>query len=90
MRTTILFATALVALIACISAEVKADENQGCKKDRATYEAGRAPKAWVTSDNGHCAFMTAKTASSVEDAKRRALAFCQQHQGQNCRVVATQ
>jgi hypothetical protein len=58
----------------------------GCSKLHDEYEQASGPKAFATGSNGGCGYATRKSASSLNDAKRRALALCRQND-RDCSVA---
>jgi hypothetical protein len=54
------------------------------------YQAGSPPKAFATSSNGHWGFATSADASSLADAKAKALGYCAQFGGVTCSVTRSQ
>lgn len=60
-----------------------------CMKIYNTYAGKSAPKAFAVSDNGYCGWASRKksTDAELELAKKKAIGFCMQAAGTDCRVV---
>ncbi len=87
MRTSWVLAASMVALFASSGNSYA----RSCGEVLQLYNAGPAPKAYAASASGKaCGYATANTTSSFEDAKSKAVMFCQQSRGLGCRVTHTQ
>jgi hypothetical protein len=87
MRYFALVITSFGALLAsCCSSHAQAT----CDQLLNYYQAGLAPKAFARG-TGACGYSTGQKASSLEDAKWKALNACQGHRGaKDCRIVYSQ
>lgn len=82
----------ILFLLSTMATEALAAPGQltpGCVKQYALYQAKPASKAFATSSNGYCgwAWRTKSSSAELEVAKNKALGYCMQYAGTECRVV---
>jgi hypothetical protein len=60
-----------------------------CKEAQYYYQEGLTPKAYATSDNGHCGYSVNRDAGArdIDTAKFRAKKYCEEKGGRNCRIL---
>ena len=63
---------------------------RSCKEVRNLYDHALAPKAYAVSSNGMCGYWTASFQNelTLDEAKRRAVQWCESARGTNCHVVS--
>ncbi|VDC22471.1 hypothetical protein [Pseudogemmobacter humi] len=79
---------AFVLAFMMVSAEMAyarpSDMGEDCNAAYDEYLEAPAPKAFAKAKNDACGY---QYSSSLADAKKRAVAYCVAHGGQECRVV---
>jgi hypothetical protein len=81
----------LIVLISVIAGAMPAAAQQRtCVQLRLEYDAGAIPKAYAAAPNDKCGFATGRSASTLAQAKAKALEYCIGAGGVKCRVVSSQ
>lgn len=84
------FALAIASFETLLASCCSSRAQQTCDQLLGYYHAGLAPKAFARG-TGACGYSTGQKASSLEDAKWKALNACQGHRGaKDCRIVYSQ
>ena len=90
MRVRRLLLAAVAAASFVVVQNSAASAQNSCIQLYSQYQDGPAPKAWARATNGPCGYATARSASSVSQAKNLALGYCKSSGGVGCRVISSQ